>query len=233
MEDWLIEVEGEKEDLRELSRLLNSPDLNISEEEGAFILRSSGFGPLPDSKDIHEVSTTLVEILNGAAKLYNEGFQGIAAKAVVRVDENGRRSKYIRLTAQPRSFHLRALPSRHDLVGCWFAIALGDVHAARALILYGSLEHNWRNLYMVLEVIKDDVGGYDRLCQEGWVPKAKVRQFKHTANSFLAIAREARHADVSRQPPKVPMPLEEAKWLVHDLLCKWLESKERGSSQPD
>lgn len=216
-----------------LSGLLNSPNLNISEEEGVFILRSSRFNPVPDPNDIHEVSTTLVEVLNGAAKLYNEDFQGITAKAVVRIDEDGKRSKYERLTALPRSFHLRALPSRHDLIGSWFTIAQGDEHIARALALYGSLEHNWRNLYMVLEVIEDDIDGHDRLSEKVWVPKEKVRQFKHTANSFLAIASEARHASVSRQPPKTPMPLQEAKRLIHDLLWRWLESKERGPSQLD
>lgn len=225
MEEWLIELEGRKQDLQLLSTLLNSPNLNVTEEKGGFVLRSSSFNPVPDSNDVHDLSTALVEILNGAAKLYNENFQRIRPKAVVRIGEDGKRSKHVRLTALPGRYHIRFPPKRRDLIESWFTIAQGDEYVTRALSLYGSLEDNWRNLYLVVDVIEENVGGEAALCGKGWVPKKKIKDFKRTANAFRAVGRGARHAKASWQPPNTPMSLQEAKSLIDDLLWRWLESK--------
>jgi len=225
MGEWFIELEGEKKDLRLLSELLNSPNLDVTEEKGAFILCSSTFDPALDSNAIDERSTNLIEVVNGAAKLYSRRYQGVTAKAVVRIDEDGKRLKYVTLTARARDFTLTAR-GRDDLVESWFSIAQADEHVTRALTLYGSLEHNWKNLYMLLEVIEADIGGEGALCGKGWVSKKKIKGFKHTANSFSAIGRDARHGHAKLQPPKTPMLLQDARMLIRSLLRQWLESKE-------
>lgn len=226
MEEWSIQLEGEEKDLRFLSEILRSPHLSVSEEKGAFILRSSSFNPDPALNDVHKLSTSLVEVLNGAAKVYNRTFQGATVKAVVRIREDGKTERHVRLTALPRQFEFTAFPRRDDLIECWFSIGQQNESVARALTLYGSLEHNWRNLYMVLEVMEDDVGGEESLSEKGWVSAKEISRFKHTANSFRAIGREARHATVAFQPPKGPMSLREAERLIGTLLMRWLESKE-------
>lgn len=226
MEEWSIELEGEEKDLRFLSEILRSPDLSVSEEKGAFILRSSSFDPDPNSNDVHKLSTSLLEVLNGAAMLYNRTLEGATVKAVLRIREDGKTERHVRLTALPGQYEITALPRRDDLIECWFSIAQQNEPVARALTLYGSLEHNWRNLYMVLEVMEDDAGGEEGLSEKGWVSAKEIRRFKQTANAFKAIDREARHATLAFQPPKRPMSLREAERLIGTLLMRWLESKE-------
>jgi hypothetical protein len=86
-------------------------------------------------------------------------------------------------------------------------------------------EHNWKNLYMVLEVIEDDLGGEEAVLQKRYVSIKKLKSFKRTANSYLAIGRDARHATIKNSMPRSPMSLTVAQELIHIVLQKWLESK--------
>ena len=102
-----------------------------------------------------------------------------------------------------------------------------DDMVAKALTLYGTLNHNWKNLYMVLEIIEDDAGGEAGLIETAWISRGKLKTFKHTANSFRAVGREARHATAKPNPPSVPMSLREAQELIKSVLKEWLRSKSK------
>jgi hypothetical protein len=109
----------------------------------------------------------------------------------------------------------------------WIHLAKQDELVERALILYANLPHNWRNLFIILEIIEDDFGGEKGLKSKGWVSGNMITLFKRTANSYMAIGREARHGSTKKQPPVKPMGLQEAQSLVRNILFKWLSSKSR------
>ena len=55
----------------------------------------------------------------------------------------------------------------------------------RALFLYGTVEHNWRGLYMVLDVVAESYNGPKELLKQDFVAKYKndIENFKHHANN--------------------------------------------------
>jgi hypothetical protein len=70
-----------------------------------------------------------------------------------------------------------------------------DEYLERALFLYGTVEHDWRGLYMVLDVVADSYNGPKELLKQDFVAKYKsdIENFKHHANNYRALGVEARH----------------------------------------
>jgi hypothetical protein len=91
----------------------------------------------------------------------------------------------------------------------------------RALHLYGSLKHAWRELYMVLEAIEDGNGGERRLVSSGLSTEPQIKNFKATANSYRALGLEARHGSTTSGVDQVRMTLKEAQAFIRELLNAW------------
>lgn len=66
-------------------------------------------------------------------------------------------------------------------------LADNNDHLMRALHLYGSLQQNWRELYMVLETVEEGNGGEQGLIDKGWAPNENIKNFKATATSYKAL----------------------------------------------
>jgi hypothetical protein len=73
-------------------------------------------------------------------------------------------------------------------------LAAKDDHLQRALQIYGTLEHDWINLYKVLDVMREAHGDLSGLKAKNFVPAKDIDDFKATAESFPAIGMAARHA---------------------------------------
>lgn len=136
-------------------------------------------------------------------------------------NERGELVRHYFLTAQADNYNLTASGHDDTSMADWANLATVDSAVARALTLYGSLDHDWKNLYMVLEVIEEDLGGKSALmiCYPELSQRLKV--FKRTANSFEAVGREARHAKKLKPQPN-PMQIAEARSLIRQLLLYWL-----------
>ncbi len=72
-------------------------------------------------------------------------------------------------------------------------MALTDQAVRRALRMWRVFARDWVNLYKILEVVQSDVGG--KITKNGWATSLEIERFKHTANSYLAIGDESRHAN--------------------------------------
>lgn len=107
----------------------------------------------------------------------------------------------------------------------WVAAALSDPAVGKALRLFGGSDGSWGSLYRILEVIGQDVGSLEQISKLGWAPSAKIKLFKHTANSVAAAGDEARHGAEHTTPPSNPMAVGEARSLVSLILHSWLASK--------
>jgi hypothetical protein len=106
------------------------------------------------------------------------------------------------------------------------ALAYKDPHVEKALDLWGSLEHNWRNLYLVLEVMEDTAGGSKALLAQAWLPdKNGIELFKRTANTWRALGPDARHATEQFKLPPKPMALPDARILIRRTLQAWLQQR--------
>lgn len=232
MTEWLIRLRGKKSDLVYLCTLSLSYG-RVVEEDGGFSLRSIHFDSLTDVNDVFQRATNFLDVINGAAKLRYPNLQAVRANGVTRIEEDGKRTQVIMvpgieseagvgiLTVVSDDSTSSKQPSIPEL---WVEIAEKDTSVDKALLLYGNLEHNWRNLYMVLEVVEEDVGGKKALINKDWVSGNKIKLFKRTANSYHSLGPDARHS-TNREPPPNPMSIQEARSLIRNILLKWLPSK--------
>ncbi len=225
MGDWLITLEGSERDVEFLVQFLSQSPFSVVDGPTGKALTLPGLPRDADSEAVQVAANTLIEIVNGATRLYNDRFDSVRFVKVSRLGDDGKWQGYGYLTVGPRSTHLTVYREGDDTLAHWVSTGLLDEDVGRALGLFGSLEPTWKNLYLVFEVIVESIGGQNALEAKGWVPASDIRRYKQTANSYRAIGREARHAKLSFQPPPNPMSLNEAHELVRTILSVWLEER--------
>jgi len=225
MTEWLARIEGDERALDLLKDYLAETTHLVIKEGSRYYLK---IADLPDDiapEIIYDTASRFIDGLNGVAKLYFGKFGGIHFNVIVRIREDGVKEGVGFLTLPERSFALTLPPIPDGTLESWITACTTDDLVMRALTLYGTLEHNWKNLYMMLEVIEDATGGEAGLIKTGWITEAKIKSFKRTANSYQAIGREARHGTISYKRPPSPMKLEEARQILREILQIWLKSR--------
>lgn len=233
MTQWLIQLGGHKFDLLDLAERVSSADVSVIEEEGKFYLRSEALQSCTDAAQVQARAQDILSVLNGAAAIHVDGYRPVSADAVVRVDDGGERHVYKfasatleargRLTVKAITSSGNTAPPAPSKIDVSITCAANDDTVNRVLTLCGSLPHTWRNLYIVLEVIEDDVGGEGALISKNW--NSKIKLFKQTANSYRALGSEARHGTLKYKKPAASMTLAEAKTVVISVLREWLAAK--------
>jgi hypothetical protein len=183
MAEWLAELESDEQILELLKEYLAGTDYSIINDKSSYYLKVADLPEDTDPAILQDRASRLIELLNGAAKLYLGYSGGVTTNKVVRVREDGRKEGFGFLTLPERSTTLTLLPIPDGTLETWICLGAKDETIARALTLYGTLDHNWKNLYMVLEVIEEDVGGEKALVKINWISQERLKNFKHTANS--------------------------------------------------
>ena len=224
MTEWFVELQASERDLHFLVSSLDSADVSVFQEAGSIFLCAPRLLSGISNIEAYDVATGLLETINGAAKVLNPSYDGVSLKAIGFKDEQGEIKRHYFLHAQSTRYILHASgkddPTLSELVELTTTIP----SLAKALTLYGSLEHNWKNLYMVMEVIEEDLGGESAVLSSYSELTQAWKLCKRTANSFGAIGREARHAK-NFEAPSNAMQLEEAQELVREVLFRWLRTK--------
>jgi hypothetical protein len=105
----------------------------------------------------------------------------------------------------------------------FLAAADKSVLLDRALYLYGSLPHDWRGLFMVLEAAEDANDGESGLIAKNFVPLGQIKDFKGTANSYKALKHEARHGSTTKGFDQAQQTIEQAQQMVRTILQKWVQ----------
>ena len=98
----MVRLKGHAFDLEELSDRFTSADRNVTkDEDGYYYMRSSDFDQVsdPDPDAVRERAFRLIELMNGATKLYSGGsYRPVEFDVVTRVDD-GKRHHHITLSA--------------------------------------------------------------------------------------------------------------------------------------
>jgi hypothetical protein len=89
----------------------------------------------------------------------------------------------------------------------------------RALWIFGVVPHDWRGLYVVLEVIQSGCHGFKEIASAPLIKQ--IDDFKRSACSFETIGELARHGPKPFVPPMNPPTIEDAKTLIRTLLERW------------
>lgn len=233
---WDVQIGGDTNDLRDLSKSLKADELRVFEKNGQYYLESSRFASLSTPEQVESAASEIMQILTGAVHLALGGKKPLVILNVARVKEDGEREVFVFLsdTAHGRdSLSIQTEGANGimevihpaDTVPDWVSLGLRDSKVAKALRLLGTEENDWVSLYRIYEVIENDTGGMDAIVDKSWTTKASIKRFKHTANSPSAVGDASRHGKESTVPPPNPMELGEARALVQVLLHNWLRSK--------
>lgn len=235
--EWYVNITGEKSDLVELSKSLNSPELYLINEGKEFIIKSTDFDQLKTADEVRNKASEILSQLNGTARLVIGMRNSIDIAHVVKVNDDRRKDIFISVleTLYVRDSHSISIKSKNgtvrqfrqaDVIKDYLSVARNDKNVAKVLRLYG-LKHDWVNMYRIFEVIECDIRNISKVYQKGWVKKSAIDLFKHTANSVGAIGDESRHGKETKKPPQNPMTFSEAKSLIDLLINCWLRNKRK------
>lgn len=228
MSEWLVQLTGEEFELETVTRLFNMPKLCIKKEGRDYFLHSEDFLTLSNAHDVYKCTQKMLPFINGAVRLHSVGFKQVGIDVIVQLNEDGTRSSqgFLSATIEVRcsvELNTRTSPTQPTSVEEWVALANTDEKAAKALRLLGTREQSWAELYKVYEIVHSDAG--NKIFENGWVTRKKIKLFTHTANSAGAIGDDARHAKEDSAPPSNTMLVSEAQTLIRRLVMRWLRSK--------
>ena len=233
MPRWMVELVGERFDLEYLREQVCSAELGVTEEDGRFYLQAAEFESLSNIDGVRSQAKTLLQHLNGAAKLDSPSFKLVEIGSAVR--EGQKMHQVIEVAsinircklgvADILSSQSQKNNPEHTNIEIWSVVASRYPEVAKVLVLLASEETtSWGTLYKVYEGVWSDVRG--AMYENGWIRKSEASLFRRTANSPLAIGDEAaRHGYQKEQPPPNPMSLTQARSLIGNLAKRWILSK--------
>ena len=234
MIDWYIRLIGEEFDLKIISNIFKSKELNISEREGGHYLYNKNYCNIKNHDEVFKESENLINTINGIAKMLQNDFKPIKTQSIMFYDKDGNRNSFVNLSvhAELRSAvfataHVMGKDGKEkrstekNFAHSWLEVANKDEHVKRALWFISSKDLDWNILYKIFEIIEPDV----RKSINQWASKSLIKNFKHTANSYSVLGDKARHGYENTKPPKNPISFEEAKALIINILTYWLNSK--------
>ena len=235
---WKVSIIGNTHDLEELKRSLSSSiGFSITKGEDGYYLEYEQFSACRSDKEVLQLSSKVLAILNGATRLALGGNSVITESGVLQEHENGTSTfnMHVSETINIRdSFSLKIQDSDGNIVEeiypadevpVWVSLGLKDDVVEKVFRLFG-LQHDWVNLYRIYEVIEQDAGGINAIANNNWATKSSQKSFKHTACSPGAIGDDARHGTETSAPPQKPMLLSEARALIETLVHHWIRTKQ-------
>ena len=112
-----------------------------------------------------------------------------------------------------------------DPVEEWLRLAQSDELVGRLFRFLSVGARDWRALRPILEIIAEDVGGWDAIASRGWATKRSIRLFKHTGERYDTVGLDARHGVSKGKPPAKPMSISHARSLLDSIIHAWLRFK--------
>jgi hypothetical protein len=236
---WLVDLTGELVDLRELERIPFPAKTELVVDGDRYQIRLAGVSADEDPWDVFARAQESIKVVNGAARLYVDKWRNVTCSGPMYVSDDGHRNLYVLAEAGEVRVRMgtptvtvknaagEVISPPREATASEMAIAAADRESdvEKVLRLYGASKLDFRDLYVIYEVIEKDVGGLDALVAAGWITKSDAKRFKHTANSVAILGDDARHGAESTDPPKQPTSLEEAGRLISGLARAWIESK--------
>jgi hypothetical protein len=230
---WEAQLCGESADLKMLSESFTEPQLRIVSRENDVMIVSDNWDDLLTAEEVREAADRAAAAISGASFLILGMTTPLTVGNVYKVDEDGRRD--ITIFCNSGEVRVRTFPATitagsvthypADPVHKYYEAASRDPAIERALSLRSMDSPNWVRLYILYEIVKNDVGNL--MHTAGWVAKAEIKRFSHTANSPSATGSESRHGTEAIQPPTNPMSIQTARELIDRLLHEWIKSKQR------
>ena len=228
---WGAYVTGELIDLADWEHRLKAPFTPwLERSEADVVLRSAAFDTLQDPREVADRATALIDLLNGALAV-SEGTRPITFGGVVEFRSDGTRTRVVfpvSAYVELRGVKARGVagnlgpapPPTASEAQVWAEVSDREPLLADALVYYGR-RTDWFDIYKALECLEKKFGGETSLRNRLWMPLPALEKLKQTANSF-------RHARLKFEPVADPMPLDEARRVLGQLIrCAFEEMSGR------
>jgi len=221
--EWMVFLNGDETDLRELAKCLQRSDLTIEKDNESYYLKSTFFSSLTSSQEVREKANEILIPINAGIKIELGAPRPIGVDRVLQINPNGvnkgiisRESKFcIRVpndTFNPQNFFLPLLD-----------IAKTDIQVAKMCQFINLDLNSWFTLYNILEILEEDQ--FKPIMRCG-IHKKEADRFTHTADNYRILGVKSRHAkDKNAIPPENPMTLSEAQEFIKMLIKEWLDEK--------
>lgn len=241
---WKIQLLGDILDLQFLQQHFNEFNIRVLKgcQDNEYFYESDSFKSSLTPNEVLKNAENELLILTGILRLEGRGLRALQAGAVFKATPSGQTEIFLNIV---ETAHVRAecsvslqtsdpeghitqsviqnIPRSLRLVN----LAESTPAIAKALRLIGAKgAKSWVELYRILEVIIDDVGGSKQLELTGLCSAKDLARFKHSANSVAVAGDAARHGNEDTQPPRRPMSIEEAQAYINYVLESWIASKQ-------
>ena len=229
---WKIVLSGDDADLKSLSESFANSDPAILERDGEYLFRWSVLDRLSVAARVQADAEEQIARLSGSASITLGATKPIKVAGMTLVNDDGSRNNSVSAEGVNWSFRtpVPTVQSRRadgieeinrpaDPAKAWLAAAESSDDVARVLRLSAGREHDWVELYRILEIVEAAVGrNGTTIADAGWATKRQLARFSHTANSPEAAGDTARHGRERTQPPRRPMSLNDARELIRQVV---------------
>ena len=235
---WEIVLAGDDADLRSLSESFAGGDPSILERDGKYLFRWSVLDELSETQ-VKAVADEQIARLSGSASLTLGAIKPIKVAEVSLVSDDGSRNIFgfpdpvvVTIRTSVPTVQIRRADGTEEIyrpadpAKAWLAAAESSDDMTRALRLSEGKEHDWRELSYLLEIVEDSVGRKE-ITDAGWATKGQLERFRGTANSSYpeAAGDAARHGHRRWEPPRRPMPLNDARELIRRVVRQWIDTE--------
>jgi hypothetical protein len=234
-------IDCQESQISELREILEGTQLETTVENDELWFESDEFLPLTssahDTATISEIWKKVREQIaeiNGVAIILNlEAWEPIALKNKQWEDDTGLR-RWFPITASTQIFlqdSSALINKRQDLKAKtlhpatkYLIAAVSDKSVAKVLRLVNR-GMDQVNLYRILELIKEDIGGYKQIEANGWASVQEIKAFTGSANNASVSGDDSRHGSIKNELPKKVVNLKEAQHFIDQIMRKWLAQK--------
>lgn len=232
---WYAHLSGRPRDLSDLSAL-SVPDFTVVElENRRFAIDMGEIESSIQPSTVHEQARSVAQLLNGAASLCIDGFEG-AKVADIAYKGSGDATVHscvmlepIKSTCNVHRIELTVPGQEAKRPACLDETEL-VLHGATlnnavetVLRILGRLDLSWRNLFILIELVGNQFGGETALLRQPWAPK-EIKDVKAIANNWRLLGVESRHALPKWDEPGKRLTLEQARGVVRELIRGWIGS---------
>lgn len=240
---WEVVLSGDDVDLKSLSESFADSDPAILDRDGEYLFRWSVLDRLSDPARVQAAADEQTALLSGIASLTLGATKPIKVTHVISTSDDG--SCNIHVSADHVNWTVRTSvptvqsrradgteginrPAARTRAWRTAANSSSSDNMARVLQLFGGKEHGWVELYRILEIVKASVGcNGTTITDAGWATRGQLERFSRTANSPdpKAAGDAARHGYSEKQPPPRPMALNDARELIRQVVCQWIDAE--------
>ena len=233
--ELLLKINCSDEQIPYLTSVFDDTPVSLAKREDGPYLRSKDIVEEEFDKDNSELisksweqARQFIARINGAVMLEKDApmlekknWTPVSLENMKVVSQDGGEEWFPITGSMHLTFGGRKSTTAKDLL----KLADESVHVAKALRLQCQ-DMDWVNLYRLLEVVREDVGGNDQIDANGWAKKDEINKFTGSANNSSVIGDAARHGiiDGSGQPSEI-MTLREARRLIRSIVLRWIEAQ--------